>query len=78
MSWARTWIPTGDLSSVDGGRHICRPYITPPYSAACRQLRIERACIPCAKAVLPPRRLNAPCCVFASSLAQRHAAGDRR
>jgi hypothetical protein len=40
--------------------------------------KIERACTPCAMAVVPPRRLNAPCCVFATSFAQGHAARDRR
>jgi hypothetical protein len=31
MSWRRTWVSTEGLSSVAGGRHICRPRITPPY-----------------------------------------------
>ena len=76
MSWARTWIPTEDLSSVDGGRHVCRPYITPPHPVACSQQGLSGRALLERWLWSPPRRLNTPCCVFASTLAQGHAARD--
>ena len=29
VSWPRTWAPTEGPSLVDGGRHVCRPYMYP-------------------------------------------------